>query len=530
MDRVAGGGYRRADTRAGALPLSTRLFQGSGGMPDALKQFAFSTFLLFYYNRVLGMDAYLVSLALMVALILDAVTDPYAGSISDNLRTRWGRRHPMMLLSVPLLAVGLFGLFAPIEGLSGPPLFCWLLAFAVMTRIGMTLFAIPWEAMFVELTDDYAERSVLIAYKYLFVWLASAAVGWASWTFIFPATEAHSPGHLNPAAYERFALVIAASISGAALFTTLLTYREVPYLLQPTRSAAVASISRAVRELLLAFRNRNFLVLIAAALTSAVIIGMLLALEIYMHTYFWQLGSEEIRWFSLASLLGVVLAFLVMQATGGRIDKRNVLLTAYGFTILESGGLVCSRLAGILPQEGPFLLSVLVASMAVRVSLLTLTGVCASSMAADCVDVQELRTGRRQEGVFSSAIQFISKISTGFGLFLSGLLVSWLALPEQADSVSLAGGTLWAMGLTVGLGIPLLQLIPILLIFRYRLTAAQHAEVAAQLAARHAPSQPGREGSPTPLETVADAAPEAGAVNRGGALAQRITRPQSRDN
>ncbi len=458
-------------------------------MPDALKQFAFSTFLLFYYNRVLGMDAYMVSLALMAVLFVDAITDPYAGSISDNLRTRWGRRHPMMVLSVPLLAVGLYGLFAPLQGMTGLPLFFWLLAFALITRIGMTLFVIPWEAMFAELTDDYAERSVLITYKYLFVWIASAAIGWGSWTYIFPETEIHSPGHLNPAAYGMFALVIATSIAGAALATTLLTYREVPYLLQPTRSDSIASVSRAVRELMLAFRNRNFLVLVAAALTSAVIVGMLLALEIYMHTYFWQLQSEEIRWFAL-SALGVISAFLVMQVTRGRMDKRNVLLTAYSFTILESGGLVCLRFAGVLPEQGPVLLSLLIGSMIIRVSLLTLTGICASSMIADCVDVQELQTGRRQEGVFSSAIQLISKISTGLGIFLSGVLVSWLAFPEQTAAMELAGETILAMGLIVGVGIPLLQLIPVSLVFRYRLTAPEHAEVLTQLAARNASSEP----------------------------------------
>ena len=88
--------YARASIRVGKVPTRTRFFQGIGGLPETLKQFGFNTFLLLYYNQVLGLPASWVSAALFVSLAIDAVTDPMVGSYSDNFRSKWGRRHLLM--------------------------------------------------------------------------------------------------------------------------------------------------------------------------------------------------------------------------------------------------------------------------------------------------------------------------------------------------------------------------------------------------------------------------------------------------
>ncbi|MFM8356815.1 MAG: MFS transporter, partial [Gammaproteobacteria bacterium] len=126
--------YVRARTRVGTLPLSTRLFQGLGALPDTWKNFAFNTFLLFYYNQVLGLTASLASAAIMIALIVDAITDPLVGSWSDSFRSRLGRRHPFMYASALPLGVSLYLAFSPPDGLSETGLFVWLTVFAVLVR------------------------------------------------------------------------------------------------------------------------------------------------------------------------------------------------------------------------------------------------------------------------------------------------------------------------------------------------------------------------------------------------------------
>ena len=85
------------------LAFSSKLSFGVGQFAEGLKNAAFGAFVMFYYNQVLGLPGTVVGLALGIALIFDAVTDPLAGSLSDNWRSRLGRRHPFMYASaIPL--------------------------------------------------------------------------------------------------------------------------------------------------------------------------------------------------------------------------------------------------------------------------------------------------------------------------------------------------------------------------------------------------------------------------------------------
>ena len=81
------------------VPLSSKLAFGIGQYAEGLKNTAFSLFILFYYNQVLGLSGTLAGAALFIALLFDAITDPLAGSLSDNFKSRLGRRHPFMHLS-----------------------------------------------------------------------------------------------------------------------------------------------------------------------------------------------------------------------------------------------------------------------------------------------------------------------------------------------------------------------------------------------------------------------------------------------
>ena len=82
------------------LNRSTRLIYGSGGAVSGLKEAAFSVFVLLYYTQVLGLSGTQARLALFIAIVWDVVSDPLVGAWSDRLKSRWGRRHPFMALSV----------------------------------------------------------------------------------------------------------------------------------------------------------------------------------------------------------------------------------------------------------------------------------------------------------------------------------------------------------------------------------------------------------------------------------------------
>jgi len=107
--------YLRPETRSGRVSFATKLAHGVGSMPGNYKDFVFSTFLLLYYSQILGLSASWVSLVLAITLIIDAVTDPLMGAISDNFKPRrfpnLGRRHLFMYMAILPLGLSLYCLF-----------------------------------------------------------------------------------------------------------------------------------------------------------------------------------------------------------------------------------------------------------------------------------------------------------------------------------------------------------------------------------------------------------------------------------
>ena len=120
------------------VPFTSKVAFGIGQFAEGLKNTGFGLFILFYYNQVLELPGTLAGLALFIALVFDAVTDPLAGSLSDNTKSRLGRRHPFMYASALPLALAFLGLFSPPTGLGDWGLFAWLTVFAILTRGAMT--------------------------------------------------------------------------------------------------------------------------------------------------------------------------------------------------------------------------------------------------------------------------------------------------------------------------------------------------------------------------------------------------------
>ncbi len=470
--------------RSGPLPVSTKLAQGVGAIPDTVKNWVFNTFTLLFYNQILGVDAFLVSIALAVAIIFDAITDPLAATFSDNLQTRWGRRHPLMLLSALPLGASLAAVFLPPAGLSHMALFWWLLTFAVLTRGFMTLYFIPWAATAAELSDDYDERTSLMAYRFGWGW--TIGVGFPALVFvvIMPATPAYPVGQLNPAGYPTMAIVAGLLLSGGALATTLLTWREIPYLRQHAIAGAGFGLRQSARELVRALGNPQFALIFVIVLITAAITGTTANIQIYMMTYFWGLRSEDLRWFVI-SALGALFAFPLVAAVQRRWDKKHILLTCSAIALVDGLALVSLRLLDVLPANGdPLLLVILVGAAMIGASIAVIQGIIGASIVADLLDEHELRTGYRQEAMFTAALSFSGKAMSGIGTLFGGLILTLIAFPAQATPETVSPDAVLRLGIVVGLIVPLFYVIPISLITRYRITRARHIEIRAALAAR----------------------------------------------
>ena len=484
---VSEGLYRRERVRVGKVSLATKAFQAIGALPEALKNFAFSTFLLFYYNQVLHVDAFKASAAIALALIIDAGVDPLIGSYSDHLKVRLGRRHLLMYLSAVPIAIGVWLVFAPPSGLSENLLLAWLFGTVVITHVSMSVFVVPWTALYAEFSDDYVERTTIVTWRYAIGWLGTLVFILATWRFVFASTPAYNPGQLNPHAYGLFGPIAAIAILVSVLVTTHLTRREIPYLLQPVNETPRFSFLRVWRDVSSTFVNCDFLILFVGALLTAGITGATDALGLYVNTYFWGLAPEQLQYFSLA-IIGAIIGFVSLGFIGKVLGKKTVLLATFALLMIDGIAVIVLRLLHLMPANGSStLLVLLVINEIVRTWLATLLGIMFVSMLADTIDVQELATGRRQEGVFAAALAFSGKATAGVGAVIAGFLLQQVVhWPQSANPRHIDPEAVTRLGIVAGVLVPLLLVIPFLLGSFYSITRAKHLQTRQELDRRRA--------------------------------------------
>jgi Na+/melibiose symporter-like transporter len=465
------------------IPVSIKLYYGSGSIAEGTHNVAFNTFLLFYYNQVLGLSGTLSGVAIFIALCVDAITDPLMGSISDNFHSRWGRRHPFIYASALPMAICFYLLFNP-PGVGEIGLFLWLTFFAIGVRVSMTLFSIPSNSMVAEITTHYVERTSLVAYRFLFGWLGALAIAQIGYLHYFMPSQDYGDGRLDPTAYGAFALVGAFVICSSILICGGGTHRLIPILGRPPAPTPF-TVRRFIIELRDVLSNRSYVMLLIALLFAAVASGFNDVVGLYMSTYFWGFSTSEIAVLVASLVVSVILAFAITPALTKRFDKKKVALTFASLGVVLGPLPVFLRLLEWMPENGdPVLLPIIVIHSVLLVTGVIAIGILISSMIADTIDEAELSTGRRQEGMFMSAVTFTGKATSGVGGFLAGLALDLIHFPTQAQPDSVPPENLFKLGLAVGPGLLLFYLLTLYFVSRYRITRERHAEILLELERR----------------------------------------------
>ena len=208
-------------------------------------------------------------------------------------------------------------------------------------------------------------------------------------------------------------------------------------------------------------------------------------MRIYLSTYFWEFTPDDLRWYALAAV-GAFAALFVIPFLNRRFDKRLLLIVTMTISIADGMAIVSLRFLDILPANGdPLLLPIILANEVFRAFISVIIGTMFISMVADTIDEQELRTGQRQEGVFSAAIGFSGKAISGFGILIAGALLDLvIGFPQGAQPDSLDEGVVTRLGAVMGYLLPLLYFLPLSLIRSYSLSRKSHAEVLAAIRQR----------------------------------------------
>ncbi len=421
------------DSSAPKLGFFTKLLYGTGSIGYGIKDVAFRSFLLLYYNQAIGVRAELVSLAILVALVVDAISDPVVGQWSDTLRTRWGRRHPFMLASAIPAAGSLLFLFFPPSGMSDFQTFWYILVVGCCVRTFITFFEIPSSALAPELTSDYDERTSIASYRYFFAYLGGVGMAFLTLLVFLAPTEDYPYGQLNPAGYQTFAIVGAAVMFVAIIASSLGTIHRIKYFKMPPPREKIGAIGT-LRQMGGTFSNKGFLAILAFGVLKYTSVGMTSALNIYFGTYFWGFSSAQLAILTLDSLAGAFLALFFAPWVSRKIGKRNAAFVLAIVAVCLASAPYILRLSGLFFDNGD---PKLVAAVFLFSMMFQLCGVSSAvlthAMIGDIVEESQLLTGRRSEGLFYAANTLMQKSTSGLGVFAAGMLVAFVGIVPGSD-------------------------------------------------------------------------------------------------
>lgn len=469
------------------VPFRVKAIWGVGSAAEAIIGVAFNAFNFFFYTNLMGVPGTLAGLAITIALVFDAVTDPLVGTLSDRWRSRLGRRHPFMFMApLPVMAC-LFLIYSPPEGWSSFGLFLWLTALTVLMRGSMTLFHVPHLAMGAELSADFTERSRVMSLNTLLGAIGGFGTAYVAYSYVFAATAEYENGLLNAGAYPSFA-IYASLIGGVVmLLSTVLTLNLIPRLPSVPDTLPRISPRQFIDDVISAMSNRNYLMLLIGYVLLSATLGTRDTIGLHMNTYYWELLPEQIRYFTIVGLFAPIIGFLVTAPLHDRFEKKPVLITCLVLLLLFATLPVLLRMSGFFPgNDSGALLPWLLAFYVVTVTFGVILLISAMSALADIADEHELNTHRRQEGIFYSARSFFAKASSGLGHLLAGIAIDVIAFPVGAEPGTVDPKTVFNLGLIDGPLAVIPGVIAVAFYLQYNLTRSRHAEIQAALSVRYA--------------------------------------------
>jgi GPH family glycoside/pentoside/hexuronide:cation symporter len=412
----------------------------------------------------------------MIWRIWDAVFDQVMGNISDNARTRWGRRRPFIVAGAILTGLTMPLIWWMPESLSHGQIFAWLLVGGIIFYTCFSIWAMPYYSLQLEMSPDYNERTNITAYRAYAQQLLQLAAGWIlalAASPLFSRLPGAKPDFVNGMRYISIGLGVLTIVLGVlpGLFVKERYYEK---------ETSKQEQQKLWEGLKLTLSTRPFLWIIAIVFTKTFGFGLIGALGFYLNAYYVCKGNLILA----TTITGVVstmlfapnlLAIPLCTWIGSRWDKKTLL-----YVTLFSGILGCLSVYFFVTPSHPWLQlipALLIGPIGIGLWLVV------PSMQADVADYDELMTGKRREGSFSAVFSWTFKASTaltggmsGFILVLTGFEIDRGAAqsPQVLEHVKLF--SIW---------IPIIFMIfSFFAVSQYSLTRERMREIRAQLELR----------------------------------------------
>ncbi|MDF5716938.1 MAG: MFS transporter [Rhizonema sp. NSF051] len=453
------------------LDLKTKLAYGAGDLGPAITGNISTFFLLIFFTNVAGIPAGLAGSILLIGKIWDAINDPIIGVLTDRTKSRrWGRRLPWLLYgAIP------FGIFFFLQWIvphaSGWMLFWYYVVIGVLSQTFFTVVNLPYTAMTPELTQDYDERTKLNSFRFAF------SIGGSILSLI-----------LTKVIFDRIAdrqqqyvvlVTICAVIAVLALYVCVWGTRDRVMAFEAKRIQAEESAPLSIGEQIkIVLSNKPFLYVIGIYLFSWLAVQVEASIIPYFVVNCMRLKESDVPTVLIAVQGTALLMLFVWSYLSERVGKKAVyfmgmsswIIAAAAIYFLKPGNVGLIYLVGVMTGVG--------VSTAYLIPW---------SMIPDVIELDELQTGQRREGIFYGFMVLLQKFGLAIGLFVVGNslqasgfkeTVAGQPLPIQPESalqaIRIAAGPLPTIFLICGL----------VLTYFYPITREIHAEILLKLKER----------------------------------------------
>ena len=456
-----------------------KLAHGYGAAAFGIKNNGFDYFLLLFYGTVVGLEPGLVGLAILVALIFDAISDPLVGYWSDNFHSRWGRRHPFMYAAAVPVALSYFLLWNPPDW-SQTALFFYLTLLAILIRTFITFYETPSTSLLPELTSDYDERTSVQSYRLFFGWAGGNVMS----VLMFGVLLAGAGGMQQREGYETYGIVASLLIFSAIMISALGTHHRIPTLSKPTTLGERYSVKRIFSEMVETLSEKSFIALFFTMIFGSVATGLAAALSFIILNYFWGFSEFQLFIWTATVFFSAFFGFLIAPWASRRFGKKmaTIYLGILAFALAPAP--VMLRLVGLMPENGdPILFPIVVTANIIDLSLIIALQAVLYSMVADLVESNQVKTGRRNEGVYYASITFTRKATQGFGALAGGLILSAIAFPQGAAPETVDPDKLWWLGALYAPSLLILWAAMLYCVSRYKIGRDDHEDNLRKIAA-----------------------------------------------
>jgi len=448
------------------LPRSRKIAYAVGEIgyavgPGTIIPFWYTIFL----TDIVRLDLGLVSLFWLVATVWDAVNDPLFGFLSDRTRTRWGRRRPYLLFgAIPFgLSFALLWLIPPVEqqGL----LFIYYTVVYLLFEASFTAVSCPYVALTPELTQDHDERTSLVTYRMAFNMGSSLAAPLLLGLVVFPMFAER-----DPRAFQLIGIAGGLSFIPPFLLAFLGT-RERPEF----QKESPPPLWDSVRFVL---RNHAFRYTLTLRILSWMPVVVAQAVFAYFLIY-WTGMTEDETSLVQGVIIGTALVLLPLVLwLAKRLEKKTAwIVAAATWAVVMLGILLVPQ--GVKPPA--YLIAALAGFGVSAAHLLP------RAMEPDVMEVDELMSGRRQEGAYTGVAVFADKLARAAVLALLPAVLKWSGYIQPSDANPIPSqptSALEALRLLISIFPAALLLISIVVAWRYPITRQRYAEIRRELAQR----------------------------------------------